>query len=146
MRANMSLYVSGKTFPCAARLVALRGYDGKELWRIRVPGAPFEMNCHKIDVDKDGKTDCIASGRMGTVVAFDPRKGDLICDVSTYWEWSVSLWDVVVALSYCRHHIVNREDEAKVHQPSLFIPLCYVAGRWISLDPKFSNTSVQIAT
>ena len=74
------MFVLGETFPCAARLVALRGYDGKELWRIRVQAGPFEMNCHKIDIDKDGKADCIASGRRGTVVAFDPRKGDFICD------------------------------------------------------------------
>ncbi|KAI0227422.1 hypothetical protein LSAT2_022102 [Lamellibrachia satsuma] len=75
-------FASGRdTFPCEARLVALRGYDGKELWRIRVQSAPFEMNCHKIDIDKDGKADCIASGRMGTVVAFDPRKGKVLWQV-----------------------------------------------------------------
>ncbi|KAI0211987.1 hypothetical protein LSAT2_003139 [Lamellibrachia satsuma] len=72
---------AGETFPCAAMLVALRGYDGKELWRIRVQAGPFEMNCHKIDIDKDGKTDCIASGRRGTVVAFDPRKGKVLWQV-----------------------------------------------------------------
>ncbi|KAI0227420.1 hypothetical protein LSAT2_022100 [Lamellibrachia satsuma] len=72
---------AGDTFPCAARLVALRGYDGKELWRIRVQAGLFEMNCHKVDIDKDGKTDCIASGRMGTVVAFDPRKGKVLWQV-----------------------------------------------------------------
>ncbi|KAI0236790.1 hypothetical protein LSAT2_012668 [Lamellibrachia satsuma] len=72
---------AGETFPCAARLVALRGYDGKELWRIRVQAGLFEVNCHKIDIDKDGKADCIASGRMGTVVAFDPRKGKVLWQV-----------------------------------------------------------------
>ena len=33
------------------------------------------MNCGNIDVNKDGKTDCIATGRLSTLVAFDPRKG-----------------------------------------------------------------------
>ena len=66
---------SGETFPCTGRLVALRGYDGKELWTIRIASDPFEINCHNIDIDKDGKPDCIACGRRGLAVAFDPRKG-----------------------------------------------------------------------
>ena len=36
--------------------------------------APFEINCN-IDIDGDGKLDCVAAGRMGTVVAFNPRNG-----------------------------------------------------------------------
>ena len=37
--------------------------------------APFEMNCNNIDIDGDGKPDCIACGRMSTAVAFNPRNG-----------------------------------------------------------------------
>ena len=40
--------------------------------------AVFQINCGNIDIDKDGKTDCIGTGRMSTVVAFDPRKGEKI--------------------------------------------------------------------
>ena len=80
------IFVSGETFPCAGRLVALRGYDGKELWRLRIQSTAFEMNCNNIDIDKNGKADCIASGRAGTVVAFNSRKGELISDMSSYSE------------------------------------------------------------
>ena len=37
---------------------------------------PFELNCNNIDIDGDGKLDCIAAGRMGTAVAFNPRNGE----------------------------------------------------------------------
>ncbi|KAI0219155.1 hypothetical protein LSAT2_029236 [Lamellibrachia satsuma] len=50
------------------------------------------MNCHKIDIDKDGKADCIASGRTGTVVAFDPRKGKVLWQVDqsvVHQTWNV---------------------------------------------------------
>ncbi|KAK2179236.1 hypothetical protein NP493_504g03043 [Ridgeia piscesae] len=62
-------------------VIALRGYDGKELWRMNVTAGPFMINCHDIDVDKDGKADCIASGRVGTATAFDPRKGKVLWHV-----------------------------------------------------------------
>ena len=69
--------VPGERYPCVGRLVGLRGYDGKELWHMRVFATPFQINCGNTDVDQDGKFDCIASGRLGTALAFDPRKGEL---------------------------------------------------------------------
>ncbi|KAI0222414.1 hypothetical protein LSAT2_026355 [Lamellibrachia satsuma] len=43
--------------------------------------APFELNCNNIDIDGDGKLDCIAAGRMGTAVAFNPRNGTILWSI-----------------------------------------------------------------
>ena len=58
------------------QVVALRGYDGALLWSFPVYGTVFELNCGKIDVNKDGRMDCIGTGRVGTTVAFDPKNGE----------------------------------------------------------------------
>ena len=75
--SSIELYFTDVPYPCAGRIVALRGYDGVELWRMRTFGTTFEINCNNIDVDRDGKLDCIATGRLGMAVAFDPRLGEL---------------------------------------------------------------------
>lgn len=61
--------------PCAGKVVALRGYDGKLLWKVDVYSEVFAINCHGIDVNKDGTKDCLASGRLGTLVAINPKNG-----------------------------------------------------------------------
>ncbi|KAI0209988.1 hypothetical protein LSAT2_005289, partial [Lamellibrachia satsuma] len=71
----------GAPYPCAGQIIALRGYDGKELWRTSLFMAPFELNCNNIDIDGDGKLDCIAAGRMGTAVAFNPRNGTILWSI-----------------------------------------------------------------
>jgi hypothetical protein len=55
--------------------MALRGSDGYEMWRTPVNGPVFELTCGNIDVNRDGFDDCLAAGRLGTLVAFDPRNG-----------------------------------------------------------------------
>jgi hypothetical protein len=56
-------------------LVALRGNDSKTLWSIHTHAWMFELNCGTVDINKDGKPDCIGTGRFSTVLAFDPRLG-----------------------------------------------------------------------
>ncbi|XP_052213513.1 uncharacterized protein LOC127832240 isoform X2 [Dreissena polymorpha] len=63
------------TYPCKAVIFAVRGYDGKLLWELPVRSIPLFFNCEDVDVNQDNKTDCIVSGRSGTLMAFDPRKG-----------------------------------------------------------------------
>ena len=43
---------------------------------MRTFGTTFEINCNNIDVDGDGKLDCLATGRTGMAIAFDPRLGE----------------------------------------------------------------------
>ena len=69
---------TGKTPPCIGLILALRGTDGSELWRLNTRAAIFELNCGKIDVNSDGQMDCLAAGRMATIMAFDPRTGMVI--------------------------------------------------------------------
>ena len=66
---------SGDNYPCLGEIIALRGNDSMLLWSLRVHMQLFEMNCGIVDINKDGKPDCIGTGRFGTVVAFDPRTG-----------------------------------------------------------------------
>ncbi|XP_013402918.1 protein FAM234B isoform X1 [Lingula anatina] len=68
----------GSPSPCAGFVIALRGYDGKELWRLNTYAEVFEINCQELDVNKDGKLDCIGSGRLSTLLAFDPRTGQAL--------------------------------------------------------------------
>lgn len=71
----MTFLLDAKT-PCAGKVVALRGYDGKLLWKVDVYSEIFAINCHGIDVNKDGTYDCLASGRLGTLVAINPKNGN----------------------------------------------------------------------
>ncbi|XP_061162239.1 protein FAM234B-like [Saccostrea echinata] len=68
----------GLKVPCAGGVIALRGYDGKLLWKVDVYSEVFAINCHGIDVNKDGTYDCLASGRLGTLVAIDPKNGKIL--------------------------------------------------------------------
>ena len=36
------------------------------------------MNCHSIDIDLDGKTDCIATDQNRTLFSFNPRNGTIL--------------------------------------------------------------------
>ncbi|KAK3087336.1 hypothetical protein FSP39_004814, partial [Pinctada imbricata] len=73
---------NGMEEPCAGMIIALRGYDGEELWRRNVYSEIFALNCHGVDVDKDGRYECIATGRLGTIIAVDVRTGNIL------WEGS----------------------------------------------------------
>ncbi|XP_052780569.1 uncharacterized protein LOC128217450 [Mya arenaria] len=85
--------ITGFQYPCFGSIMALRGYDGKVLWDIDVRSEVLFFNCEQFDFDKDGKQDCIATGRMGTIIAFNPRNG------SSFWvleddDWLKATWNV----------------------------------------------------
>ena len=61
--------------PCSGLVYGIRGYDFKVLWSFRVKQSIFALVCDVIDVNKDGRHDCLGAGRQGTLVAFDPRVG-----------------------------------------------------------------------
>ena len=61
--------------PCAGAIVALRGKDGKLLWKADTYSEIFELLCHSIDVNQDGTDDCIATGRLGDMRAINPKNG-----------------------------------------------------------------------
>ena len=69
-----SFFHLGLEYPCVASMVALRGYDGQELWRFNTRSEAFLTVCN-VDLNKDGLLDCIATGRQAQITAFDPRKG-----------------------------------------------------------------------
>ena len=62
--------------PCAGAIVALRGKDGKLLWKTDTYSEIFELLCHGIDVNQDGSDDCIATGRLADMRAIDPKTGN----------------------------------------------------------------------
>lgn len=55
--------------------MAFSGSNGASLWRIPARASVFELKCPEVDVDFDGINDCFASGRFGTLIAFNPRTG-----------------------------------------------------------------------
>lgn len=57
--------------------MALDGRNGEILWRMHTKDEVYELTCpDSYDVNGDGASDCIASGRFGTFMAFDPRAGN----------------------------------------------------------------------
>lgn len=59
-------------------VLALRGTDGHELWRIMTYSGVTDLECDMLDVNSDGRKDCIVTGKMGTVMAIDTRNGRLM--------------------------------------------------------------------
>lgn len=68
----------GVAYPCGGELVAVRGYDGKQLWRLSTKSSILYIHCDQLDVDQDGQFDCLVSGYHATLHAVDPRKGVLL--------------------------------------------------------------------
>ncbi|CAG9786304.1 unnamed protein product [Diatraea saccharalis] len=51
------------------------GNSGKVGWYTRENRIPTEINCHLIDVNRDGQKDCIISGSEGLLAALNPLSG-----------------------------------------------------------------------
>ncbi|KAL3876012.1 hypothetical protein ACJMK2_033901 [Sinanodonta woodiana] len=68
----------GFKYPCMGILSAFRGYDGKQLWRMYSKSEIFLINCEEIDINLDGRKDCIGAGRQASLTAFDPYKGEFL--------------------------------------------------------------------
>ncbi|XP_045211867.2 uncharacterized protein LOC123563244 [Mercenaria mercenaria] len=93
----------GEPYPCMANVIALNGHDGSQLWSMKVRSEIFVMNCEDFDINKDGKKDCIGTGRSGQIAAFNPYKGETIwtceddevfqADWNTYHAAALPDWD-----------------------------------------------------
>ncbi|XP_067662183.1 protein FAM234B-like isoform X2 [Haliotis asinina] len=85
----------GLIYPCVGFVLALRGTDGKELWRIPTRSEVMLMMCD-IDVNLDGAKDCIVTGRQSTVQAVDLRKGKTLwfSDGAEYPAYFTQTWNV----------------------------------------------------
>lgn len=71
------LKIKGKEYPCIGNLIALNGHNGSQLWSLKIRAEAFALNCEDFDINKDGKKDCIATGRKGLIAAFDPYEGKI---------------------------------------------------------------------
>ncbi|OWF47957.1 protein FAM234B-like [Mizuhopecten yessoensis] len=87
----------GMKEPCAGGVVALRGYDGKLLWKADAYSEVFGLNCHSVDVNQDGTPDCIATGRLGTLTAIDTTTGTVLWrDSSSYVNRGWNIYSVAI--------------------------------------------------
>lgn len=73
----------GVEYPCSGSILGVRGYDFKIIWKMSIKQSIFELMCDTVDLDGDGKVDCIGAGRQGTLIAFDPRRGKMIWNNSS---------------------------------------------------------------
>lgn len=51
------------------------GNSGKVGWYTRETRIPTEINCHMLDVNRDGQKDCLVSGSEGLLAALNPLSG-----------------------------------------------------------------------
>ncbi|XP_025096989.1 protein FAM234B-like [Pomacea canaliculata] len=75
---NESCRKLGLEYPCTSWLVALRGYDMKELWRTWLRSDLLFINCQDVDVNGDGKLDCILTGHEASIQAIDLATGKIL--------------------------------------------------------------------
>ncbi|XP_071097133.1 uncharacterized protein [Haliotis cracherodii] len=87
-------------YPCVGFLLALRGTDGTELWRLPTRSEVMLMMCD-IDVNLDGAKDCIVTGRQSTVQAVDLRKGKTLwySDGADHPSHFTQTWNVYQAVA-----------------------------------------------
>ncbi|KAL8586178.1 hypothetical protein ACOMHN_057740 [Nucella lapillus] len=72
-----SCHKLGLQYPCYSQVVALRGYDRHVLWRTWMAYDLVFVNCDDIDVNADGKADCIFSGHYSALQAVDLATGEI---------------------------------------------------------------------
>lgn len=60
---------------CAGGITCFDGRNGNVIWTIYTKDEVYELTCLNEDFDSDGTLDCIASGRYGTLLAFNPKSG-----------------------------------------------------------------------
>ncbi|KAK0055957.1 protein ITFG3-like isoform X1 [Biomphalaria pfeifferi] len=79
----------GQSYPCGGLVMALRGYDGQDIWKSSTRSFTLDTFCGDIDVNKDGLADCIITGRHSTCQAVERRSGDLLWRVDPeHAQWS----------------------------------------------------------
>ncbi|PAA71893.1 hypothetical protein BOX15_Mlig025309g1 [Macrostomum lignano] len=78
IEANCRVYYDNyKTGYCAGGIMAVDGRDGSVIWSQFVQHEPFALTC-ETDLNKDGQSDCVLSGRGGLMSAHDGRTGQTI--------------------------------------------------------------------
>ncbi|XP_059166131.1 uncharacterized protein LOC131948559 [Physella acuta] len=68
----------GSSYPCGGVLLALRGDDGRELWKAATRSVAVHHVCGGVDVNGDGRGDCIVTGRHSTCQAVDIVTGKIL--------------------------------------------------------------------
>ena len=63
--------------PCVTSLLALDGLSGDTVWQAKVNFDVFSLRC-EFDVNLDGITDCLASGRLGGFIALNGKDGSIL--------------------------------------------------------------------
>ncbi|XP_014775706.1 protein FAM234B [Octopus bimaculoides] len=87
---------TGLSSPPTGQLLAIRGCDGKQLWKHSTKSSILYIHCDQLDANQDGKHDCLISGYHATLQAIDPRKGFVIWSAnSTYL---IDHWNIYQAL------------------------------------------------
>ena len=76
---SINILIAGLPDPCHGNLYAMRGFDGELLWTIQLKTDILFMNCVDFDINTDGHTDCIISGRYGLLEAVDVKTGMCSC-------------------------------------------------------------------
>ncbi|CAI9740505.1 Hypothetical predicted protein [Octopus vulgaris] len=93
---NLSFGNNGLSYPPTGQLLAIRGCDGKQLWKHSTKSSILYIHCDQLDANQDGKHDCLISGYDATLQAIDPRKGLVIWSAnSTYL---IDHWNIYQAL------------------------------------------------
>lgn len=75
--------------------MAWDGKTGEVLWSISTYNEVFELNCGNIDINQDGRMDCLGAGRKGTLISFDYQTGEQLWEpqsgTETYLnhEWNI---------------------------------------------------------
>ena len=71
------VFVAKVSDPCITNLLALDGLSGETVWQAKVNFDVFSLRC-ELDVNLDGITDCLASGRLGGFIALDGKDGSIL--------------------------------------------------------------------
>ncbi|CAH1274303.1 FAM234B [Branchiostoma lanceolatum] len=66
---------------CEGGILAYNGATGAQLWHITTFGEVFLLRCGGLDINADGWEDCLATGRMGLLLAFNPKVGEVLWHV-----------------------------------------------------------------
>eukprot|EP00058_Branchiostoma_floridae_P021691 XP_002607181.1 hypothetical protein BRAFLDRAFT_68024 [Branchiostoma floridae] len=69
------------TASCDGGILAYNGATGAQLWHIPTFGEVFLLRCGGLDINADGWEDCLATGRLGLMLAFNPKLGEVLWHV-----------------------------------------------------------------
>jgi len=86
-------------------VLAIDGCTGAIIWNISTYNEIFVINCGNIDINLDGRPDCVGAGRRASFLAFDPYSGQNLWTPQTgnerYLEYA---WNIYMPLG---KHIIS---------------------------------------